>query len=81
MGEADIALVGGTSMERLIVACGLRRQGVTVHHAYTTSKPKKMMERAIAANWQGRAGVADITDEIELVVVSSIAVDFVNGDP
>lgn len=77
---ADIALIGGSALARIIVACRLRLQGISVFTELTNRKPDRMRKRAIAETWRGEAGVADITDDLELSIVASRALDFAQPD-
>lgn len=77
MDKADCSLIGGHPLERVVIATQLRQQGVSVFTELRNSKPKRMRERAIEATWRGEAGVADVTDDVELTVVTSRALDFV----
>lgn len=73
---ADIALIGGNPITRLVIANQLRREGVSVFTESRNSKPTRMKRRAIEHTWRGEAGVANVTDDIELAMISSKAVDF-----
>lgn len=80
MDKADCALIGGEPMQRVVIATQLRRQGVSVFTELSNRKLKRMYQRAVQETWRGARGVADVTDEIGLTVVASVALDGLSDD-
>ena len=66
MNKADVSIIGGTGMDRVVLACKLRGMGFSAFTALENRKRSRMFKQACDENKWGRGGVYDIDDPEDL---------------